>query len=212
MMEFLSMVLHADAMLPQLIDTHIQLAYLVVFIVIFLQIGVLPFFFLPSNPFLFVAGALWAAAAHNPFLLMALMMVAAILGNVTAYFLGNTVGHAFFIRYLHWPNQAALNKTHAFFEQHGEKGFLFSLFVPVVRTVTPFLAGMTKMHRMKFLKSASFGAGIWVCTCALSGYFFGNIPIVKNHLGLITVLGLAFVIVAAIFKKTLTHVFQSKIK
>jgi membrane-associated protein len=201
MMEIWQMILNFDAHLPQLVAMHANLVYVILFAVVFLQIGVLPFFFLPANPFLFVCGAVWAASQLNILLLLAALILAAIFGSISGYWLGNTVGQAFFVDYLKWPNQAALDKTRNFYDKHGEKGFLGSLFLPVVRTLAPFLAGMTQMHFFKFSRSASIGAVFWVLICVLTGYFFGNIPIVKNHLGAITVAGLGLVIVAVLFKK-----------
>ncbi len=205
MMEYLiqtwQMILNFDAHLPELVAMHANLVYLILFLVIFLEIGVLPFFFLPANPFLFVCGAVWAASSLNIWLLLAVLIAAAILGNLIAYWLGKTVGQAFFVDYLKWPKQAALDKTRVFYDKHGEKGFLGSLFLPVIRTVAPFLAGVTQMHFLKFARSASIGAVLWVLVCVLAGYFFGNIPIVKNHLGAITVAGLGLVIVAVLLKK-----------
>ncbi len=195
------MILNFDAHLPELIAMHANLVYVILFVVIFLQIGVLPFFFLPANPFLFVCGAVWAASQLNILLLLAALILAAILGSLSGYWLGNTVGQAFFVDYLKWPNQAALDKTRNFYDKHGEKGFLGSPFLPVIRTLAPFLAGMTQMHFLKFSRSASIGAVLWVLVCVLAGYFFGNIPIVKNHLGAITVAGLGLVIVAVLLKK-----------
>jgi membrane-associated protein len=203
MMEIWQLILNFDAQLPALIAMHANLVYLILFSVIFLEIGVLPFFFLPANPFLFVCGAVWAASQLNIYLLILALIVAAILGNLCGYWLGKTVGQVFFVNYLKWPNQAALDKTHNFFEQHGEKGFLFSLFLPVIRTLAPFLAGVSQMHFVKFARSSSIGAVLWVLVCVLTGYFFGNIPIIKNHLGLVTVLGLGVVILAFLFKKLL---------
>jgi membrane-associated protein len=205
MMDYLiqtwQMIQNFDAHLPQLVAMHANLVYVILFAVVFLQIGVLPFFFLPANPFLFVCGAVWAASQLNILLLLAALILAAILGSISGYWLGNTVGQAFFVEYLKWPNQAALDKTRNFYDKHGEKGFLGSLFLPVVRTLAPFLAGMTQMHFFKFSRSASIGAVVWVLICVLAGYFFGNIPIVKNHLGAITVAGLGLVIVAVLLKK-----------
>ncbi len=194
-MNIWQMILNFDAHLPQLVAMHANLVYLILFGVIFLQIGVLPFFFLPSNPFLFVCGAVWAASALNIWLLIPVLVVAAIMGSFTGYWLGNSVGQAFFVRYLKWPNQAALDKTRVFYDKHGEKGFLVTLFLPVIRTLAPFMAGVTNMSFVKFARSASVGALVWVLVCVLAGYFFGNIPIIKNHLGAVTVLGLAIVIV-----------------
>ena len=129
------------------------------------------------------------------------LMAAAALGNISGYFLGKTLGQAFFVDFLKWPNQAAIDKTRVFYHQHGEKGFLFSPFLPVIRTVAPFLAGLTQMHFFKFVRSASLGSIIWVLICVLAGYFFGNIPLVKNHLGAITIMGLAMVIVFFVLSK-----------
>ena len=195
------MILNFDAHLPDLVAMHANLVYLILFGVVFLQIGILPFFFLPSNPFLFVCGAVWAASMLNIWLLIAVLMAAAALGNISGYFLGKTLGQAFFVDFLKWPNQAAIDKTRMFYDQHGEKGFLFSPFLPVIRTVAPFLAGLTQMHFFKFVRSASLGSIIWVLICVLAGYFFGNIPLVKNHLGAITMMGLALVIVFFVLSK-----------
>lgn len=193
-MQIWQMILNFDAHLPQLVAMHASFVYVILFAVIFLEIGVLPLFFLPGNPFLFVCGAVWAASALNIGLLIPALIIAAILGNLMGYWLGSTVGQAFFVDYLKWPNQATLDKTRVFYDKHGEKGFLFCLFLPVVRTVAPFLAGIANMSFVKFARSASLGAIIWVLVCVMAGYFFGNIPVIKNHLGAVTVMGLAIVI------------------
>jgi membrane-associated protein len=203
------MIMNFDAHLPQLVAMHADLVYIILFSVVFLQIGVLPFFFLPSNPFLFVCGAVWAASALNIYLLLMALVFAAILGNLSGYWLGKSIGQAFFVDYLKWPNQAALDKTRVFYDKHGQQGFLFSLFLPVIRTVAPFLAGVTNMHFIKFVRSASLGAVIWVLVCVLAGYFFGNIALIKNHLGLATLVGLGLVIIAAILKVLVSKLQKS---
>jgi membrane-associated protein len=210
MIEIWHMVLNFDQHLPTLIAMHANLVYLIIFGVVFLQIGVLPFFFLPANPFLFVCGAVWAASQLNIYLLVAVLIAAAILGNLTGYWLGKTVGQKFFVDYLKWPNQAALDKTRDFYGKHGEKGFLFSLFLPVIRTLAPFMAGVTQMFFVKFLRSVSLGAALWVLVCVLAGYFFGNIPIIKNHLGLVTLLGLGVVVVVFLLKKVCDALVRQK--
>jgi membrane-associated protein len=200
-MSFWQLIANFDAHLPALVASHQQLGYIVLFAMVFLQVGILPLFFLPGNPFLFVCGAVWAASQLNIVLLLVLLVLATLLGNLCAYFLGKTLGHAFFVDYLKWPSQQALNKAHNFYEKHGEKGFLFSLFLPVIRTLAPFWAGVTAMHYPHFLRASSLGAVIWISVCVLSGYFFGNIPEIKTHLGLVTVLGLGLVILVVLFKK-----------
>ena len=201
MMQAWQMIQHFDAHLPQLVAMHANFVYIVLFAVVFLQMGVLPLFFLPSNPFLFVCGAVWAASELNIFLLIVVLIMAAILGNFCGYWLGDTVGQGFFVNYLKWPNQAALDKTHTFYDKHGEKGFLVAMFIPVIRTLAPFIAGVTQMKFIKFARSVSLGAVLWVLVCVLSGYFFGNIPAIKNHLGFVTLLGLALVIAVFLLKK-----------
>lgn len=214
MMDYLiqtwQMILDFDAHLPQLVAMHANLVYVILFVVIFLQIGVLPFFFLPANPFLLVCGAVWAASSLNIWLLLPVLIVAAILGNFSGYYLGKTVGQAFFVNYLKWPNQAALDKTRVFYDKHGEKGFLISLFLPVIRTLAPFLAGITAMSLTKFARSTSIGSVIWVLVCVLAGYFFGNIPIIKNHLGAVTIAGLGLVVVFFALSKIWQKFFKAK--
>ena len=207
-MQVLQWVLNFDAHLPQLVTIHANFVYVILFAVIFLEIGVLPLFFLPGNPFLFVCGAIWAASALNIWLLIPALVIAAILGNLMGYWLGSTVGQSCFVDYLKWPNQAVLAKTREFYDKHGEKGFLFCLFLPVVRTAAPFLAGTTKMSFVKFARSASLGAIIWVLVCVMAGYFFGNIPVIKNHLGAVTVMGLVILILFF----TLSKVWQKFLK
>ena len=116
-MQIWQMILNFDAHLPQLVAMHANFVYVILFAVIFLEIGVLPLFFLPGNPFLFVCGAVWAASALNIGLLIPALIIAAILGNLMGYWLGSTVGQAFFVDYLKWPNQAALDKTHVFYDK-----------------------------------------------------------------------------------------------
>ena len=201
LMQTWQMIQHFDAHLPQLVAMHANLVYIILFAAVFLQMGVLPLFFLPSNPFLFVCGAAWAASGLSIFLLIVVLIIAAIMGNFCGYWLGGTVGQGFFVNYLKWPNQAALDKTHTFYDEHGEKGFLVTMFLPVIRTLAPFMAGVTQMKFIKFARSVSLGAVLWVLVCVLSGYFFGNIPAIKNHLGFVTLLGLALVIAVFIVKK-----------
>lgn len=210
-MQIWQMILNFDAHLPELVAMHANLVYVILFGVVFLQIGVLPFFFLPANPFLFVCGAVWAASSLNIWLLIPVLIIAAILGNLTGYWLGKTVGQAFFVDYLKWPNQAALDKTRVFYEKYGEKGFLITLFLPVIRTVAPFLAGITSMRLISFARSTIAGSIIWVLACVLAGYFFGNISLIKNHLGAVTIGGLGLVIVFFALTK-LWQSFQQRTK
>lgn len=200
-MQLWQLITNFDAHLPALVGMYSGWIYLIVFSVVFLEVGVLPLFFLPGNPFVFVCGAVWAASQLSLILLLLVLISAAVLGNVLGYYLGNTLGHALFTRYLAWPNESALEKTRQFFERHGEKSFVFSLFLPVIRTLAPFLAGVSQMQLHRFLYSSLIGSSIWVLVCVLTGYYFGHLDIIQHHLGLITLLGLACLVLAVLLKK-----------
>lgn len=205
MMHVWQMILNFDQQLHALIAMHANLVYLILFLVVFLEIGVIPLFFLPGNPFLFVCGAFCAAGELSLKLLLPSLIAAAILGSLLSCWLGKAVGKKFFVDVLKWPKQEALDKTHLFYEKYGEIGFLFSPFLPVIRTLAPFLAGVTQMQLVKFTRSVSIGAVIWVFVCVLAGYFFGNIPIVQKHLGTIALLGLAIVIAVFLVNQGLKY-------
>lgn len=209
MMQIWQMILNFDAHLPDLVAAHANFVYLILFGVVFLEIGVLPFFFLPSNPFLFACGAVWAASQLHIGVLLVVLILAAVLGNLCGYVLGKTIGQIFFVDYLKWPSQTALDKTRIFYYKHGEKGFLFCLFLPIVRTLAPFLAGLTQMVFIKFARASLIGAIFWVLTCVLLGYFFGNIPLIRHHLGSLTIAGLGLLVIAILLKKGWQYFFKT---
>jgi len=127
-MELWQLITNFDAHLPALVGMYASWVYLVVFSVVFLEIGVLPLFFLPGNPFVFVCGAVWAASQLNLVLLLIVLVSAAMLGNGMAYYLGNTIGHTLFTRYLAWPNAAALEKTRLFLSSMARRVSSFRCF------------------------------------------------------------------------------------
>jgi len=200
-MHIWQMVLNFDQQLHTLIAMHANLVYLIIFLAVFLEIGVIPLFFLPGNPFLFVCGAFCAVGELSLKLLLPSLIIAATTGSLLSYWLGKLVGKKFFVEVLKWPKQEALDKTQLFYEKYGEIGFVFSPFLPVIRTLAPFLAGVTQMQFVKFFRSILIGAVVWVLICALTGYFFGNIPVIQRHLGTVAVLGLAIVIVVFLADK-----------
>lgn len=200
-MLFSLLVTHFDQALHDLVMHHAGLAYVVIFTVVFLQIGVLPFFFLPSNPFLFVCGTLCAAGDLSLTAVLPILLLAAWLGSQSGYQLGKTIGHAFFVNHLGWPKAEQLNKTRHFYDKHGAVGLLFSNYLPVIRTLAPFVAGMTRMRRGAFIRSTGIGAVLWVFGCVTAGYFFGNIPIVQKHLGAFMMAGLALVILVFLARR-----------
>ncbi len=209
-MLFSLLVAHFDQGLHSLVMHHVGLAYLVIFTVVFLQIGVLPFFFLPSNPFLFVCGTLCAAGDLSLAATLPILLLAAWLGSQSGYHLGKTIGHAFFVNHLGWPKAEQLEKTRHFYDKHGAVGLMFSNYLPVIRTLAPFVAGMTRMQWGAFIKSTGIGAVIWVLGCVMAGYFFGNIPIIQKHLGSFMMAGLALVILVFLVGRAV-KVFKSRV-
>jgi membrane-associated protein len=139
--------------------------------------------FLPGDSLLFVAGAVAATGGMNVHLLVALLIVAAVLGNSVNYAVGRWLGRHFFTnRGSRWLNPAHLEKAHAFYERHGGKAVVISRFLPIVRTYIPFVAGMAAMEPVRYTAFNVGGAVLWVGSLCYAGYFFGNIPWVRGNL------------------------------
>jgi membrane-associated protein len=152
-------------------------------------------FFFPGDTLLFIAGALCAVGEMNLPLLMFLLTTAAITGNTCNYWIGEKVGQRMFTHDYRWLNKDALTKTHEFFEKHGGKTIVLARFVPVVRTFAPFVAGVSDMTFARFQLYNFTGAILWVGLLTTAGYFFGNIPIVREHLTEIVLVGVGVAIV-----------------
>lgn len=189
MMEFLHLVLHFDHYLGEVIATHGTLIYLLLFAIVFCETGIAPLFFLPGNPLIFISGAFCATGHMNLGLLMATLVAAVLAGSTLAYLIGGVIGHKVFTGNYRWLDQDAFRKTHAFYEEHGGMAFLVSPFIPVVRTFAPLVAGVAAMTFTRFVAYVAAGAMVWVALLASGGYFFGNIPVVHDHLNGIVLLG-----------------------
>jgi membrane-associated protein len=128
-------------------------------------------------------------------LLMLLLIVAAILGNTVNYYVGRAIGQQVFTRNYRWLDRQALEKTHAFFEKHGGKTIVIARWLPVVRTFAPFVAGVSGMSLARFQFYNVTGAVLWVVVLVMGGYFFGNIPVIRDHLNTIVLIGVAAAVV-----------------
>jgi membrane-associated protein len=157
---------------------------------VFAETGLVVMFFLPGDTLLFIAGAVCLTGAMNIWLLMILLIVAAVLGNTTNYWIGGAIGHRVFTHNYRWINRDALDKTHIFFEKHGGKTIILSRFVPVVRTFAPFVAGVSQMGFVQFQLYNVTGAVIWVVSLVSAGYFLGHIPVIRDNLNTIVVIGI----------------------
>lgn len=188
-LQFLDMILHVDKALGQLIAQYHALVYVVLFVIVFAETGLVVVPFLPGDTLLFIGGAFCASGEMNAGILMALLIAAATTGNTLNYWIGQAIGHKVFTHDYRWLDKAALQKTHNFFEKHGGKTIILCRFVPVVRTFAPFVAGVSEMTFAKFQFYNVAGAVLWVVGLVTAGYFFGNIPGVKEHLSMIVLLG-----------------------
>ncbi|GJJ01130.1 membrane protein [Duganella rhizosphaerae] len=194
-MQFFDMILHVDKTLEVLIQQYGTLVYAVLFAIIFCETGLVVLFFFPGDTLLFIAGALCALGEMNLFLLMLLLITAAVTGNTLNYWIGEAIGQRVFTHDYRWLNKDALRRTHDFFEKHGGKTIVLARFVPVVRTFAPFVAGVSDMTHARFQMYNITGAVLWVTLLTTAGYFFGNIAIVREHLTEIVLFGVGVAVV-----------------
>ena len=177
------LLVHLDRHLAALLQQHGAWVYPLLFAIIFCETGLVVTPFLPGDSLLFVAGALAAAGGIDVHLLAPLLVAAAVLGNTVNYSIGYFLGPKVF----HWEqsrffNRKALERAHAFYERHGGKTIVITRFVPILRTFAPFVAGIARMTYVRFTTYNLAGALAWVLSLLYAGYWFGNVPFVKQNL------------------------------
>jgi membrane-associated protein len=193
----IDLFLHLDTYLDKIITQYGAWTYGILFVVIFVETGLVVMPFLPGDSLLFAAGTFAALGSLNLWSLLGLLMFAAVLGDTVNYSIGHYLGErAYNIK---WIKKEYLDKTHAFFEKHGGIAIFLARFVPIVRTFAPFVAGIGKMSYGYFITYNFVGGITWVALFTLAGYFFGNIPFVRHNFEyviiviiLISVLPMAF--------------------
>jgi membrane-associated protein len=195
LMQLFDMVLHVDKTLGNLLATYGVYVYAVLFAIVFCETGLVVLFFFPGDTLLFIAGAFCATGEMSYPLLMLLLIIAAVTGNTLNYYIGGAIGHRVFTHNYRWLNKDALQRTHDFFEKHGGKTIILARFVPVVRTFAPFVAGVSDMTHTRFQMFNITGAVLWVAGLVTAGYFFGNIPVVRDHLTAIVLVGVGAAVV-----------------
>ena len=206
----IDLFLHFDRHLKEFVDLYGVWVYALLFLIIFAETGLVVTPFLPGDSLLFAAGALAATGAFNIWVLIPLLMIAAILGDAVNYAVGDAVGPRVFTsvdRTSFWHralNRDHLAKAHAFFERYGGKAIILGRFVPIVRTFVPFIAGAGTMTYSTFALYNVTGGVIWVGICTLGGYAFGNVPIVRDNFTLVA-LGIVFVSLLPIVVEFLRH-------
>lgn len=201
--EMIDWIMHIDVKMGEFIAMHGVWIYALLFAVIFAETGLVAFPFLPGDTLLFAAGSFAALNLMNPWILIVLLVFAAILGNtvnaLVARWIYAKYGDAIFSGRLKWLDHHALLKTQGFFDKHGGKALVLARFVPVVRTFAPFVAGIAQMPWRRFQMYNSVGAVVWVCGLVVAGMLFGNIPIVQKYLSVIILGGIALAVVPTVF-------------
>lgn len=192
-LNIIDIIVNLDSYLTYLINNYGLEAYLIIFLIIFCETGLVVAPFLPGDSMIFVLGALGASGKINLLVIGSVIIAGAILGNMLNYQIGRWVGPRIFERETgRFLNQKYLLRTHAFFEKHGGKTIVIARFMPIIRTFAPFVAGIGQMEYSRFMIYNIIGSVSWVLVCLLAGYSFGNIPVVENNFTLIIV-GIVFV-------------------
>jgi len=178
--------LHIDRHLSEIIQNYGLWTYLIMFIIIFLETGLVITPFLPGDSLLFAAGAFAALGVLDMVWLFVILSAAAIGGDTVNYWIGAFIGPKIFhkekVRFL---NKEYLDRTHQFYEKYGGKTIIIARFIPIIRTFAPFVAGIGSMTYWKFISYNVIGGVAWILVCTLAGYFFGNLPIVKENFSLV---------------------------
>lgn len=195
LLQLVGMLLHFDKTLGFFIQQYGNWVYAVLFLIVFCETGLVVLPFLPGDSLLFIAGAFAATGAMSTLTLVVLLLVAAIGGNTVNYLIGSFIGPRVFDSNWRLLDQEALRKTHRFYERHGGKTIVLARFVPVVRTFAPFVAGVSGMNHARFQFFNIIGALSWVVGLVGAGYFFGNLPFVKQYLNVIVLVGIAAAVV-----------------
>jgi len=185
---FIDLFLHLDKHLGELVKEYGTWTYLVLFIIVFCETGLVVTPILPGDSLLFAAGAIAALGSLNPHLLVLLLTIAAVLGDAVNYQIGRYIGPAVFKKEdSRFFKRSHLEKTHAFYERYGGKTIIIARFVPIVRTFAPFIAGVGQMGYAKFALYNVVGAILWVVIGVYAGYWFGGLKIVKENFSLIII-------------------------
>jgi membrane-associated protein len=181
----IDLFLHLDQHLGELISQYGIWTHLILFLIVFCETGLVVTPFLPGDSLLFAAGTFAALGALDLWLIIVLLILAAIIGDTVNYWIGAYIGPRAFRGDMRFLRKEYLDRTHAFYEKHGGKTIILARFVPIIRTFAPFVAGVGAMSYGKFIFYNVAGAVLWVGMFVLGGYFFGNITVVRENFTLV---------------------------
>ncbi len=182
----IDLILHFETHLASFIAAHGTGTYGLLFAIIFVETGVVITPFLPGDSLLFAAGALAASTILNPVLLFVILALAAIIGDNVNYWIGRLLGERILAAKRTWVNKTYLKRAHSFYQQHGPVMVVIARFIPIIRTVAPFVAGLSRMNYRTYLPYSIAGGTAWIALFTFGGYFFGSLPFVKAHFSLVT--------------------------
>jgi membrane-associated protein len=178
-------ILHLDKHLNEIVMTYGAWTYALLFLIIFLETGLVITPFLPGDSLLFAAGSFAALDSLDPVILFVLLAAAAILGDTVNYWIGHFIGPRAFSGNIRFLKKEYLVRTHEFYERHGGKTIILARFIPIIRTFAPFVAGVGAMTYSRFIAYNVIGGIAWVALFVFGGYFFGNLPFVKDNFSLV---------------------------
>lgn len=201
----IDLFLHLDKHLAAVIQQYGTLTYIFLFIVIFMETGLVVTPFLPGDSLLFAAGTFAALGNLNIWLLFILLAAAAVAGDSLNYWIGHLIGKRANTGEIKFIKKEYIDRTHAFFEKYGNKTIFLARFVPIIRTFAPFVAGVGEMSYANFFSYNVFGGIVWVALCTFAGYFFGNLPVVKENFSLVIIAIIIISVLPAIFEWIKAH-------
>jgi membrane-associated protein len=197
----ISFVLHIDTHLGEIIANYGMTSYLILYLIIFAETGLVFVPFLPGDSLLFAAGAFAAIGSFNLYLVLGLLFLAAFLGDTANYWIGHFFGQKIIDNpKIPFINQKHIDETQEFYKKHGGKTIFLARFVPIIRTFAPFVAGIGKMHYGDFIKYNLVGGFVWVFGFTLLGFFFGNIPVVKENFSIVVLAIIALSVAPMVYE------------
>lgn len=197
---WIDLILHADTSLQMLVNTYQGWTYLILFVIIFCETGLVVTPFLPGDSLLFAAGALAGSLnVLNIYSLITLMFIAAFVGDNSNYFIGRFTGPKIFNLHLRFIRKDYLIKTHNFYERYGGRTLVIARFMPIIRTFAPFVAGVGSMRYTRFLGFSVFGNLLWINVCLWAGYLLGTNEFVKTHFSAVTLVIIVVSLIPAMF-------------
>jgi membrane-associated protein len=198
--DLVDFILHLDVHLNSIIKNFGIWTYLILFLIIFLETGVVVTPFLPGDSLLFAAGSFAALGSLNVFALFILLTLAAILGDTLNYWIGHFIGPRAFSGNSRFLKKEYMDRTHEFYEKHGGKTIILARFIPIIRTFAPFVAGIGAMDYPRFFFYNVIGAVLWVSLFTFGGYFFGNLPFVRDNFTIVILVIILISVLPGVFE------------